>query len=344
MDALPLERQITLFTSAKVVAAETECCNPQCVFLHIDGHAIPIFTEADVPDDAESRKEFNKIVTKPCGDGAISEVLPGSLNKAIPYTFWQGSDTNVVTDCTVVHPPGSDDMNIASMRPVRLKRKPNRQADALHQVQLFHAVGSVTVAGGHVEMAMKRVLVTLRGGKNSDLAAADVPAEWSVLEDKLKKAAKPQETDLQSEVFELLSRPEVADLRNGRNDVVHGCWWLIPMGTAGFVSSRYYRPRGNQPQDPAQIHTTLQTLQHLADDLFELAHGLDALVAPYWPLAIVPGEQGFGRGDIDVESRADKHRTNSAHLRLPEPDKPKPGQRPAGVDRRSKKERERGRR
>lgn len=313
------------------------------MFLRIDGHAIPIFTDADVPGDAESREEFNKIVTKPCGDdGAISVVLPGSLNKAIPYTFWQGSDTDVVMDCTVVHPPGGDDMNIASIRPVRLKRRPNRQTDALHQVQLFHAVGSVTVAGGHVEMAMKRALVTIRGGKNSDLAAPDVPAEWSVLEDKLKKASKPQETDLQAAVFDLLSRPEVADLRNGRNDVVHGYWWLIPMGTAGLVSSRYYRPRGDQPQDPAQIHPTLQTLENLADDLFELACGLEALVAHYWPLAIVPGVQRFSRGDIELDSRPDKHRTNSAHLRLPEPDKPKPGQRPSDTDRRSKKKRQRG--
>ncbi|MFA4081889.1 hypothetical protein [Mycobacteroides salmoniphilum] len=313
------------------------------MFLRVDGHEIPLFTDADVPGDAESHKEFGKHLTTPCADdGAISAVLPGSFDKAIPYTFWQGSDTNVLMDCTVVHPPGGDDMNIASMRPVRLKNRPNGQTDALHQVQLFHAVGSVTVAGGHVEMAMKRVLVTLRGGKNSDLAAADVPAEWSTLEDRLLKSSKAQQTDLQRAVYDIVSKPEVAGLRDGRNDVVHGYWWLIPIGTAQLVSSRYYRPKANQPQDPAQMHPTLEMLQRLASDLFELAHALESLVTPYWPLAIIPGMERFGRGDFELESRADKQRTSSARLRLPEADKPKPGQRPAGTDRRSKRKRRGG--
>jgi hypothetical protein len=314
------------------------------MFVHVDGHAIPLFTDADIADDAESREEYNKIVSTPLGDGgAISAVLPGSLDKAIPYTVLTESGTRVLADCTVVQPPGSDDMNLASMRPVRIMGKPNRQADALHQVRLFHAVGSVAVAGGHVEMAMKRVLVTLRGGQNSDLARAEVPAEWSILEDKLKRASKPHQTTLQKAVFELLAGAEVSSLRDGRNDVVHGYWWLIPMGTDGLVSSRYYRPKKHQQQAPAQIHPTLEMLEQLAGGLFDLAHALEALVTPHWPLAVVPGLKRFDNGDIELDSRPDRHRTNSGDLRPPEPDKPKPGQRPAASTGRRKRKRQRGR-
>jgi hypothetical protein len=186
------------------------------------------------------------------------------------------------------------------------------------------------------------VLVTLRGGRNSDLAGVNVPAEWSILEDKLKKASKPRQTTLQKAVYELLSGADITNLRDGRNDVVHGYWGLIPMGTDGLVSSRYYRPKRNQPQAPAQIHPTLQMLQQLADDLFDLAHALEALVTPHWPIAIVPGLQRFGTGDIELDSRADRHRTNSGDLRPPEPDKPKPGQRPASAGGGSKRKRQRG--
>jgi hypothetical protein len=312
------------------------------MLVHVDGHAIPLFTDADIPADAESHEEYNKIVDTPLGDGgAISAVLPGSLDKAIPYTFLTKSGTRVLADCTFIQPPGADDMNLASMRPVRIVGKPNRQADALHQVRLFHAVGSVAVAGGHVEIAMKRVLVTLRGGRNSDLAGADVPAEWSLLEDKLKKASKPKQTALQKSVFELLSGAEVPNLRDGRNDVVHGYWWLIPMGSDGLVSSRYYRPKKYQQQAPAQIHPTFEMLQQLAQDLFDLAHELEALVTPHWPLAIVPGLKRFDDGDIELDSRADRHRTNSGDLRLPEPHKPKPGQRPEAPRGRNKRKRRR---
>ena len=312
------------------------------MFLHIDGYAIPLFTDSDVPNDAESRREYNKVVEIVSDEnGVYSADLPGSANKAIPYTMHKTAGGKVLVDYTFVQPPGRDDIDVASMRPVRIMAQPNRQADALHQVRLFHAVGAVTVAGGHVEMAMKRVLVTLRGGRNSDLAGEDVPAEWSILEDKLKKASKPQETPLQKAVFELLSAVGIGELREGRNDVVHGCWWLIPMGADGLVSSRYFRQKKNQPQAPAQMHPTLQMLQQLAGDLFDLAHALDALVAPVWPFAIVPGLNRFPPGDIELDSRPDRHRTRSADLRPPEPDKPKPGQRPAGSPRTSRRKRRR---
>ncbi|MFL0243158.1 hypothetical protein, partial [Mycobacterium sp. SMC-17] len=274
-------------------------------FLRVDGHAIPLFTDADVPQDAESRRVYDQVFDIDSdANGAFSADLPGSRNKAIAYTMRHTVDTDsgprVLGDYTFIQPPGGDDMNIASVRPVRLRDKPNRQADALHQVTLFHAIGAVTVAGGHVEMAMKRVLVTLRGGKNSDLAGEDVPADWKLLEDQLTKAAKPRETLLQKAVFELITEAGVRELREGRNDVVHGYWWLIPMGSDGLVSSRYYRPKKNDQQDPAQTHPTLHMLQQLAGDLFELAHKLDALVTPHWPLAIVPGLEGLNHPGFDA--------------------------------------------
>jgi hypothetical protein len=299
------------------------------MFLHVDGHSIPLFTDADVPEDDESREEYDKVVTVPSTDGAISAVLPGSADQAMMYTVRVENATRVLSDYTFVRPPGTDDVDLASLRPFRVQGNSDRRIDKLHQVRLFHAVGSVAVAGGHVEMAMKRVLVTLRGGRNKDLAGPEVPAEWSSLQAKLEKASKPRRTDLQVAVAELFSGEEAARLRDGRNDVVHGYWWLIPVGANGLVSSRYYRP--NSKQAPAHIHPTLDLLQQLASELFDFANRLEAFVTPHWPLAIVPGIARVDSGrDIVLVSRPDELRTNPNDLRPPEPAKPKPGHRPEG--------------
>ena len=117
-------------------------------------------------------------------------------------------------------------MDIASLRPLRVHGTQNHAVDALHQIWLFHAIGSVTVASSHVEMAMRKVLVSLRGGQNHDLSGDDIPAEWSRLHEALDTVCKTDVTDLKTKLKTLLDEAESAKLRERRNDLIHGYWWL----------------------------------------------------------------------------------------------------------------------
>lgn len=295
------------------------------MFLNVDGHAIPIFTEADFADD-EERAAFDKSVTGTSDpSGHLEVTLVGSDEKATMYDVHASTDSGVVLDYTLVRPPGGAvPMSISSLRPFRVKGREDHQADALHQVRLFHAVGSVAVAGGHVEMAMKRVLVSLLGGQNHDLA--DVPADWSRLQSELERLSRKAETGLQAAVIELLSGHEATHLRESRNNVIHGYWWLIPMGRDELVVSRYFRP--NAQQQPANSHPSAATLQKLAGRLFAFAGRLEALVTPEWPLAIVPALGSFS-GDVTLRERLDDQTTKSSDLRPSNTSKPRPGQKPA---------------
>jgi hypothetical protein len=89
---------------------------------------------------------------------------------------------------------------------------------------------------------MRKVLVSLRGGQNNDLAGDDIPAEWSRLHDELTKLCRSGEADRQCAVNTLLAEAEKAKWPESRNNVVHGYWWLVPMGEE-FVMARYFHQR-----------------------------------------------------------------------------------------------------
>ena len=301
--------------------------------LEIDGHVIPLLTDADIPE--KDRHHYRTAVTAETDETGGFEVrLPASEDKAIAIEVHGPAPFG---NYTLVRPPGGDiPMSISSLRPVRVEGRDDPKADAVHQVRLFHAVGSVAVAGGHVEMAMKKVLVTLQDGQNYDLA--DVPADWRVLQAQLEKSCRRTETELADAVEALLTKVDVTRLRENRNHVIHGYWWLIPINPGDVFASRYFHPNSNQT--PTNMHTTTATLQRLASSLFDFAGQLEALVTPYWPLAIVPAVGMFrsGMSPIKLHSRLDDRATKSTDLKISAPaPKPKPGQRPNRQSKRRKK-------
>jgi hypothetical protein len=46
-------------------------------------------------------------------------------------------------------------------------------------------------------MAMRKVIVSLRGAENEDLAGTEMPAEWSRLDAELEKLCADESTELQ---------------------------------------------------------------------------------------------------------------------------------------------------
>lgn len=296
------------------------------MIIRVDGHEIPVLTEADLAD--EDRAAFaNPVSAQIDASGYLEARLPGSNEKA---TMYDVNASDMAMDFTLVRPPGGEiPMSLSSLRPMRVEGRENPQADALHQVRLFHAVGSVTVAGGHVEMAMRKVLVSLRGGENEDLAGTEMPAEWSRLHAELEDLCADESTELKRSVKNLLGQAESAGMRETRNHIVHGYWWLIPMSERLYCA-RYFHPKSGLA--PTNSRPKAEELQKFAGELFAFAAQLEALVTPEWPLAIVPAlgdYRGTGpSGDIELHERLDDQTTKSTDLRVSKSTKPKPGQKP----------------
>jgi hypothetical protein len=96
----------------------------------------------------------------------------------------------------------------------------------------------------------------------------------------------------------LLEGAKANQLRDERNDVIHGYWWTVAAHDR-LINARYYRPRSGQ--QPMRIQTTLQAVQDIATKLFELAGKLDALVTPDWPIAIFTNREAARQSAEDAQ-------------------------------------------
>jgi hypothetical protein len=154
--------------------------------------------------------------------------------------------------------------------------------DRQHQMQLFDAIGKIAVFGGHVEMAMKKVLVTLRGGTH-DLMDPTLPADWDGLDKELRMLCDDS-SQTRTRLSELLDDAEQKGLRDKRNDAIHGYWWLVRAHDR-LINARYYRPKKGTTPLPISIFNKIQDVHALGNDLYSLADNLQRLVTPYWPIA-----------------------------------------------------------
>lgn len=308
------------------------------MILRIDGHEIPVADLADLTEDelAEHQKAYT---AEPDESGHFEVKLPYSSapGKATLIHAQHGGDATGGATFSIVRPPGDDPhLHLASLRPVWMEGRNHTWADRKHQRRLFHAVGAVAVAGGHVEMALRKVLVTMTGGQNTKLASKDIPTEWKALEDKIRKLCKNNSSELSQNVLDHFAVADKMGFRTIRNDIVHGCWWLVPVGPDELLWSGRYYAGGKQP--PGSVHGSPEQLYSVADKLFHFAAELESFVTPYWPMAIVPTPDSFPNDPdavVDLTARihsvaplnddgAPSTRQSSAAS------KPKPGQKPAG--------------
>lgn len=312
------------------------------MLLRIDGHEIPIAT-ADDPTDEELAAHNTRRVWDPDNAGHVEMVVPtGSTpGKSVPFNMQHGDDKSRGASFTIVPPVGDDDqeLDLASLRPVRVVGHNYAKADRKHQRRLFLAVGAVTVAGGHVEMALRKVLVALTGGENKDLASKDVPADWNVLHKKISKLCEIDASELAQRVAEYLNAAETAGLRDTRNNIVHSNWWLTAFDSGELWSGRYHRG-GKQPMC---ISDTAENLYKIADKMFDFAASLESLVTPRFALAIVPAAPTpHNQGVISLVARIDRIDELADNNETHGPDasaaaKPKPGQKPSGRSIRKRK-------
>jgi hypothetical protein len=90
--------------------------------------------------------------------------------------------------------------------------------DLAFREDLFRLVGSITVTGGHVEAAMKRILLVLT---EAETIFGLVDYQWADLEKKLRSPCDDAD-DRHHRLRRVLDWADTHDLREQRNTVVHG--------------------------------------------------------------------------------------------------------------------------
>jgi hypothetical protein len=133
-------------------------------------------------------------------------------------------------------------------------------------------------------MAMKKVLVSLQN-QHRNLMDRSIHGDWDNLEKVLWKLCDSDSSgsDVVIRLRALLESATADDLREQRNDIIHGYWWTVAAHNR-LINARHYRPRSGQ--QPVRIQTTLQAVQDISEKLFAFAGKLDALVTSDWPIAI----------------------------------------------------------
>ncbi|TKG57351.1 hypothetical protein [Prauserella endophytica] len=150
-------------------------------------------------------------------------------------------------------------------------------ADRKFRRELFEIVGSITVAGGQIEAALKRILLLLKG-ESTLFSLADY--EWSNLHKRILAACvsdSPREVGAKR----ALKWADSKDLRERRHTAVHGAWWMF--ADCGARVSRWPRKKGGHV-----IISELEDWRKLSDDLWEFYEMLDAVISEDWPRAILP--------------------------------------------------------
>lgn len=99
--------------------------------------------------------------------------------------------------------------------------------DRQYRQNVFILLGAMTLAAGHIEAEMKRIILV---ADESDRAGfADVPSTWSGLADRLDAIAHRDGALAESlqEVLDWGTEQEVTEIRH---DAVHSAWWVFDPG------------------------------------------------------------------------------------------------------------------
>lgn len=154
------------------------------------------------------------------------------------------------------------------------------ESDLKFRAELFPVIGSITVAGGHIEAAMKRLLLIL-SDKDSLFSLADF--QWGDLHKKLVAQCSGENRQRQK-LKDVLDWAERKNLRERRHTVVHGSWWLYSLDAA--LVSRWPRKQ----EGHIQIDS-LENLRALEKLCWEFDRKLDQLAGESWPRAVLPAPE-----------------------------------------------------
>ncbi|MEU8870239.1 hypothetical protein AB0D24_03590 [Streptomyces javensis] len=184
-------------------------------------------------------------------------------------------DNGYTTSWDLSLPPAREQFDIST---VRLGRHGGEtESDQIFRSRLYSAVGAITVAGGHVETAMKRLVLHLRGERSSRFSLVD--KTWSDLH-KMLVVESGKAGPVSAELAKTLKWGERNEVKRRRDDVVHAYWWNFD--GCGVTRSRFFRR-----EDGTCIVSTFENLEEDALFLFEYARRLDDLLGEDWPRAML---------------------------------------------------------
>lgn len=173
----------------------------------------------------------------------------------------------------VAFPSHPEAVDLAAVRLDRLGG-PSR-ADREYRHELYGLVGAVTVASGHAEAAIMRVIRVL--DEDDAVFGALAKLGWGQLVDEVSKRVQG-DSAREARIRETLTWAQRIRLADHRNGVVHGYWWQH--ADVGVTYSRFYRTGQS-----AMVRASPEEIAQLAQDLFRFAARLDAEVLSEWPQA-----------------------------------------------------------
>ncbi len=126
-------------------------------------------------------------------------------------------------------------------------------------------------------MAMKQLIVKL-SRKDFDLSSISGDM-WQHLEAKLIELCDGS-TNQREELKSLIEWSQEKELRERRNDAIHGFWWTYDIGS---VRNIRYKRNGSS----ALIRGSLRDICNIGDAIFEYATKLEAVCGNEWPHALL---------------------------------------------------------
>jgi hypothetical protein len=150
--------------------------------------------------------------------------------------------------------------------------------DEVFRARLYAGVGAIAVAGGHVEAALKRLLLFF---KATDKYFEDVDISWTALERKLRAHAEADPTQPQRKrLGRVLDWGMQNEVKRRRDDAIHAYWW-------NYDGVGLHRSRFPQNRNGLELITTWTDLAEDAELLFQYARRLEDLLEDHWPQIIL---------------------------------------------------------
>jgi hypothetical protein len=164
--------------------------------------------------------------------------------------------------------------NLATLRMHRAGG--SNAADLALRRNLFTLVGAITVAGGHIEAEMKRIIIQAEEDRGATFV--DVDETWTGLEKRLDAIATG-DGPFAADVAAALEWGRKKGIKKTRDDAVHSTWCLYDVGT---VQRSRFRRRTEDETHLGQLETFMSHVPKM----FEYASRLSHIGS--WPTAIFP--------------------------------------------------------
>lgn len=193
------------------------------------------------------------------------------------YTVTERLEGHPELSYDLVLPGTFSEIDLSSVR-IGRHGGPNQQ-DLHFRSELYLRIGAVTVAAGHVEMAMKRLLLVLTSPSKARFSSVD--ETWTTLHKKLQRQCDSSD-DRRRQLAEVLEWSEEQGLKRRRDNVIHADWW-------DYAGCDVRRSRFARGSNGATILASLADLDEDAQLLFEYAERLDRLLGKDWMVARLPG-------------------------------------------------------